>query len=168
MACWGAQNESSVENGKAFCEKAAGEEAIISWSLFCAISPDTPSTRRVGAECADGSFFFEQVVHHKLFRKRYFIKIWHHMSYELQLSCTALSKIWRKKMFQENSNESFTIFLVNIVLMNSSPQERDGIPQPPRGSPTIPEGIPHNLIALTPLFPPHSTTPRLVPLPSCW
>ena len=75
MACWGAQNESSVENGKAFCEKAAGEEAIISWSLFCAISPDTPSTRRVGAECADGSFFFEQVVHHKLFRKRYFIKI---------------------------------------------------------------------------------------------
>ena len=23
MACWGAQNESSVENGKAFCEKAA-------------------------------------------------------------------------------------------------------------------------------------------------
>ena len=75
MACWGAQNESSVENGKAFCEKAAGEEAIISWSLFCAISPDTPSTRRVGAECADGSFFFQQVVHHKLFRKRYFIKI---------------------------------------------------------------------------------------------
>ena len=75
MACWGAQNESSAENGKAFCEKAAGEEAIISWSLFCAISPDTPSTGRVGAECADGSFFFEQVVHHKLFRKRYFIKI---------------------------------------------------------------------------------------------
>ena len=26
----GAQNESSVENGKAFCEKAAGEEVIIS------------------------------------------------------------------------------------------------------------------------------------------
>ena len=71
----GAQNESSVENGKAFCEKAAREEAIISWSLFCAISPDTQSARRVGAECADGSFFFEQVVHHKLFRKRHFIKI---------------------------------------------------------------------------------------------
>ena len=66
----------------------------------------------------------------------------------------------------ELSNESFTIFLVNIILMNSSPQERDGIPQPPRGSPTIPEGIPHNLIALTPLFPPHSTTPRLAPLPT--
>ena len=67
-------------------------------------------------------------------------------------------------MFQENSNESFTIFLVNIVLMNSSPQERDGIPQPPRGSPTIPEGIPHNLIALTPLF----TQRRLtLPPPPC-
>ena len=43
----GAQNESSVENGKAFCEKAAGEEVIISRrSLFCAISPDTLLQRR--------------------------------------------------------------------------------------------------------------------------
>ena len=37
----GAQNESSGENGEAFCEKAAGEEVIISRrSLFCAISHD--------------------------------------------------------------------------------------------------------------------------------
>ena len=37
----GAQNESSVENGKAFCEKAAGEEVIISSAACFVRFPQT-------------------------------------------------------------------------------------------------------------------------------